>query len=322
MDLSVDELEEFIDEDEVIEEYRKIIIEKNIFTPYHQSLAPDVDLEYCYQYLAYKIGSFSLMFALAGYERENISKTIRDYLLCREYEKAFNITFKEWLTVGMKIKVSWDSHPDKLNRELIIPIKHSLSMVIYTLVYLFRGDLDTPSYLKNEDEMYVDSRDRFAEYPLDSIEIASEYISYLLVDLDNPKLVYGKDDSLVFNIEYQGLIDLDEEQGYDQFILLNGKGYGISDYNSNSLDNILDNNDMDILNPEFDDYQRSEFDEFIIESDTDMKMYALFGLIPLSKNEVDFEDDGLSMDETFNENDDNKYDSEDDALTPFTEFVN
>ncbi|RIA75513.1 hypothetical protein EI71_01407 [Anaeroplasma bactoclasticum] len=165
-----------------------------------------------------------------------VSSSIKEKVTSKEndFTALTNELLYIWTHGAIPVTISWERSSKEFNRKLLIPLRASLSDIMYGALSTMRSLMSEMVYLESGDYAFVSS----IEYSdLDDYSyLASDYAAYAIYNLTEPRMCYGYMDAWVFLVEAKHIRILDDNKAKEPILLLDAEGYGIFEGNQ---DNVL-----------------------------------------------------------------------------------
>jgi hypothetical protein len=187
-----------------------------------------------YKYLTNKI--YSLRFILdPKYVDKILCDQFTEAYRVEDFEICYDVLTYIYKYYFFEIELRYADFPEKLYRKFMVPFRNDMQELITSIIVLIRasGNHLTNITLDNMELITgAEKVDGLLEFK-DSVDYASKYPTYYLLEKKSGKLYYDYADGYEFSLVAKKPVPLDDNLCQSNLLLLDSTGYGI--YEDNRL---------------------------------------------------------------------------------------
>lgn len=187
-----------------------------------------------YKYLTNKI--YSLRFILdSKYVDKFLCDQFTEAYRVEDFEICYDVLTYIYKYYFFEIELRYADFPEKLNRKFMVPFRNNMQELITAIIVLIRASGNHLTNITLADMELItgaEKVDGLLEFK-DSVDYASKYPSYYLLERKSGKLYYDYADGYEFSLLAKKPVPVDDPLCQSNLLLIESSGYGI--YEDNRL---------------------------------------------------------------------------------------
>lgn len=223
---------------------KKIEKDDNLFDDLFKLTNAELDKNDTDFFLALRLYNFAMGMD-CNYFNQDTAKKMRDAIRKKDYDSAFELVYHEYKYACVKVTMKLEYQEKKLNRQMMVPLRESISFLICACLVAFRTEGYHMANLETKGKSFVfqneiDESDFY--FFADRYYNAENCYLYQLISFTKSAIItYDYGDNWEFKTTFTNCTYFTDEEPF--ITLTKGNGYGIWEDNHYFFDMFLNNED-------------------------------------------------------------------------------